>query len=78
MLRPPPLTALEKELAQAESQLVLVIDSAGKVRSVEMLGSAHAIDAGLLNSTSKWKFIPAFSADRPVASRTFLGVSLKR
>ncbi len=77
MQRPPPLTAYELGLAQTESNLKLVIDSAGKVRSAEMLGDAP-VDEGLLNSTSKWKFIPAFSADQPVASRILLGVSLKR
>jgi hypothetical protein len=78
MQRPPPLTAFELGLAETESQLELVIDSAGKVRSVEVLGNPQSADAGLLSSTSKWKFIPAFSADQPVASRIFLGVSLKR
>jgi hypothetical protein len=77
MQRPPPLTAFEVGLAQSESNLKLVIDSAGKVRSAEMMGNAQ-VDEGLMNSTSKWKFIPAFSADQPVASRIFLGVSLKR
>jgi hypothetical protein len=77
MLRPPPVTAFEVALAQSESNLKLVIDSAGKVRSAEMMGDAQ-VDEGLMNSTSKWKFIPAFSADQPVASRIFLGVSLKR
>ncbi len=77
MQRPPPLTAYELGLAQSESNLKLVIDSAGKVRSAEMMGNAQ-VDEGLMNSTSKWKFIPAFSADQPVASRIFLGVSLKR
>jgi len=78
MERPPPLTTLELGLAQSESQLELVIDSAGKVRSVETVGNVQSVDAGLMNSTSKWKFIPAFSGGRPVASRIFLGVSLKR
>jgi hypothetical protein len=77
MLRPPPANALELDLAQTESQLELVIDSAGKVRSAEMVG-AHLPDEGLMNSTSTWKFIPAFNAGRPVASRILLGVSLKR
>jgi len=77
MQRPPPLTAFELGLAQSESQLKLVIDSAGKVRSAEMLGNIQ-VDEGLMNSTSKWKFIPAFSADQPVASRIFLGVTLRR
>jgi hypothetical protein len=78
MERPPPVTAVEIELAQSESSLKLVIDSAGKVRSVEVLGNAQAVDEGLLKSTSNWKFIPAFSEGQPVASEIFLGVSLKR
>ena len=78
MERPPPVTAVEIELAQTESALKLVIDSAGKVRSVEVLGNAQSVDEGLLRSTSNWKFIPAFSAGQPVASQIFLGVSLKR
>jgi hypothetical protein len=77
MQRAPPLTAYELGLAQSESNLKLVIDSAGKVRSAEMLGNAR-VDEGLINSTSKWKFIPAFSDVQPVASRILLGVSLKR
>jgi hypothetical protein len=76
--RPPPVTAVEIELAQTESALKLVIDSAGKVRSAEMVGNVQAIDEGLLRSTSNWKFIPAFSEGQPVASQIFLGVSLKR
>lgn len=78
MERQPPMTALEKELAQTESTLNLVIDSAGKVRSAELIGNVQQVDEGLLKSTSKWKFIPAFNAGQPVASRIFLGVSLKR
>ncbi len=78
MERPPPVTAIEIELAQSESTLKLVIDSAGKVRSVEVLGNVQSVDEGLIRSTSNWKFIPAFSAGQPVASQIFLGVSLKR
>jgi hypothetical protein len=78
MERPPPVTAVEIELAQSESALKLVIDSAGKVRSVEILGNVQSVDAGLLKSTANWKFIPAFSNGQPVASQIFLGVSLKR
>jgi hypothetical protein len=78
MERPPPATASERELAQSESALELVIDSAGKVRSAEVLGSAQSIDEGLIKSTSNWKFIPAYSEGEPVASRILLGVSLKR
>jgi hypothetical protein len=78
MERPPPVTPLEIELAQLESTLEVVIDSAGKVRSVEVLGSPQSIDEGLIKSTSDWKFIPAYSAGEPVASRILLGVSLKK
>jgi hypothetical protein len=78
MQRPPPINAFEQGLALLESNLKLVIDSAGKVRSVEMLGDAQPPDQGLLSSTSNWKFIPAFSDGQPVASRILLGVSLKR
>ncbi len=78
MERPPPVTAVEIELAQTESSLKLVIDSAGKVRSVEVVGDVQAVDEGLLKSTSNWKFIPAFSEGQAVASQIFLGVSLKR
>jgi hypothetical protein len=78
MERPPPVTPVEIELAQSESALKLVIDSAGKVRSVEVLGNVQSVDEGLLKSTSNWKFIPAFSEGQPVASEILLGVSLKR
>jgi hypothetical protein len=78
MERPPPTDVYEVELARSESLLKLVIDSAGKVRSVEEMGNVQSIDEGLLKSTSNWKFIPAFSAGEPVASQIFLGVSLRR
>jgi hypothetical protein len=78
MERPPPVTPIEEELAQSESLLKLVIDSAGKVRSVEEMGNDQRIDEGLLKSTSNWKFIPAYNAGEPVASQIFLGVSLRR
>jgi hypothetical protein len=78
MERPPPVTQVEMELAQSESALKLVIDSAGKIRSVEVLGNVQSVDEGLLRSTSNWKFIPAFSEGQPVASQILLGVSLKR
>lgn len=78
MERPAPTTDVEMELAQSESTLQLVIDSAGKVRSAEVLGKVQSVDEGLLKSTPNWKFIPAFNADEPVASRILLGVSLKK
>jgi hypothetical protein len=78
MEREPPLTAKEQELEQIESTLKLVIDSAGKVRSAEIIGNVEKIDEQLLRSTTGWKFIPAFNADQPVASQILLGVSLRR
>ncbi len=78
MERMPPMTPAEQELAQKESTLKLVIDSAGKVRSVEVMGNTDKVDELLLKSTSDWKFIPAFNADQPVASQILLGVSLRR
>jgi hypothetical protein len=78
MEREPPSNVYEAELARSESLLKLVIDSAGKVRSVEEMGNEQSIDEGLIKSTSKWKFIPAYSAGQPVASQILLGVSLKR
>ena len=78
MERQPPVSAVEIELAQSESLLKLVIDSAGKVRSVEAMGNDERIDEGLVRSTSNWKFIPAFSDGQPVASQILLGVSLRR
>jgi len=78
MERPRPSTTFELGLAQSESQLILVIDSAGKVRSVEMMGNPQWADEGLLKSTSEWKFIPAFKNGYSVASRLRLITSLKR
>lgn len=78
MERQPPMTALEMELSQTESTLELVIDSAGKVRSVEQFGKVQGVDEGLLKSTSNWKFIPAFDKGEPVASKILLGVSLRK
>lgn len=78
MEREPPMTSKDQELAQIESTLKLVIDSAGKVRSAEVVGNVEKIDEQLLRSTAGWKFIPAFSADQPVASQILLGVSLRK
>src|SRR4029077_11059336 len=78
MERPAHATPKEEQLAQSESLLKLVIDSAGKVRSVEGMGTEQRIDQALLKSTSNWKFIPAYKAGAPVAGQIFLGVSLRR
>ena len=78
MERPAPETVFEQELADSETLLKLVIDSAGKVRSVEVVGDARRADDGLLRSTSSWKFIPGYNSGDPVASQIILGVSLRR
>jgi hypothetical protein len=78
MEREPPVTAKDQEMAQLESTLKLVIDSAGKVRFAEALGNAERVDEQLLRSTTSWKFIPAFNVDQPVASQILLGVSLRK
>jgi hypothetical protein len=78
MEREPPADVYEAELARTESLLKLVIDSAGKVRSVEVMGSGQTVDEGLVKSSANWKFIPGFNDGEPVASQIFLGVSLKR
>jgi hypothetical protein len=77
MTREPPADVYEAELARTESMLKLVIDAAGKVRSVQVMGPAQNVDEGLIKSTANWKFIPAYSNGEPVASQIFLGVSLK-
>ena len=72
--RPPDSTGQD----QSEEALDLVIDSAGKVRSVEPVGNIKRVDAGLINAASAWKFVPAFKDGRPVASRLRLTVSPKQ
>ena len=76
--RLPPLGISEQRAMQLESQLDLVVDSAGKVRSAKAAENAQWIDPSLINAAAKWKFIPAFSSGRPVASRIYFFVSLKR
>ncbi len=78
MERLPPMTPAEQELAKLEATLKLVIDAAGKVRSVEVLGNPEKIDDLLVQSTTNWKFIPAYNADQPVASEILMGVSLRK
>lgn len=60
-----------------EVLLELVIDEAGKVRSVEPAGPAKNLDAELINAALSWKFIPALRNGRAVASRFRLALSGK-
>jgi len=66
----------EADISGSEVLLDLTIDSAGKVRSVE--SADPLFDATFRDSTTRWKFIPAFNGHDPVASRIFLFISLKR
>ncbi len=44
--------------ASEEVVLDLVIDAAGKVRSAAPVDTTKGMDAGLLDATTEWKFIP--------------------
>jgi hypothetical protein len=77
MRRPAPL-ALEQDLRDSELLLDLLIDSAGKVRSVEPAGRTISSETDLIKAAMEWTFIPAFKDGRAVASRLRLAVSAKR
>jgi hypothetical protein len=78
LMRRPPPAALEQGLTDSELLLDLLIDSAGKVRSVEPAGNTKSADPDLLKAATEWKFVPAFKDGRAVASRLRLAVSAKR
>ena len=60
--------------SHSETTLILVIDSAGKVRSAEPAGKG-AIDTALIRAAAGWKFIPAFANGHPISCRTRFAVS---
>ena len=76
--RPPPVGIADKDLPQSELLLELVVDAAGKVRTVEPAGKAKSADANLIYTAGGWKFIPAFKAGQAVASRMRLAISLRQ
>lgn len=78
LLRRPAPVASEQGLTDSELLLDLLIDSAGKVRSVEPAGNTKSADPDLLKVATEWKFVPAFKDGRAVASRLRLAVSAKR
>jgi hypothetical protein len=78
LLRRPAPVASEQGLTDSELLLDLLIDSAGKVRSVEPAGNTKSADPDLLKAATEWKFVPAFKDGRAVASRLRLAVSVKR
>lgn len=82
---PPVAILIDRRLAAGQSEadipgsevlLDLTIDSAGKVRSAQ--SNDPLFDAAFKNSTTRWKFIPAFNGHEPVASRIYLFISPKR
>jgi hypothetical protein len=60
-----------------ETHVTVVIDRAGKVRSIEGGGKGESA-ATIANSISEWKFVPGFRDTRAVASRVGMRVWLQR
>jgi hypothetical protein len=75
LLRRPPPTGSQEALPHSEQMIELVIDAAGKVWSAEPLGNS---DKELALAAKGWKFIPAFSGGRAVASRSRINISPAR
>ncbi len=78
LLRRPAPAASERGLTDSELLLDLLIDSAGKVRSVEPAGSTKSPDPDLVKAAMEWTFVPALKDGRAVASRLRLAVSPKQ
>lgn len=74
LLQRPPVLQQQHE---QEVTLELIVDQAGKVKSVEPAGRAKNVDAELLNAALSWKFIPALRNGRAVASRFRIDISGK-
>jgi hypothetical protein len=72
LLRRPPPLGTQLPLPHSEQMLELVIDAAGKVWSAEPVGD---VDKQLVYAAKGWKFIPAFTGGRAVASRIRLSLS---
>lgn len=73
---PRPIEMTRQKLAQSVETVELVIDSAGKVWSAKVVGSAT--DPELLEAAKNWKFIPAFKGGRAVACRDRIDVNPER
>ena len=79
VLRRPPSAATEnKDTLASEALVLLVIDSAGKVRSAQAAAKTRIVDQDLINAAYSWKFIPAFKDGRPVASRIRIASSAQQ
>ena len=75
--RPPASPDAAQPVSEQDRLFELVIDAAGKVRSVEPVGKGWS-DPALLEAARQWKFVPAFHGGKPVASRFRLSVSMRR
>jgi hypothetical protein len=75
LLQTPPPPDNQQALPTSEKFVDVVIDAAGKVRSASM---GQEADKSLINSSSEWKFIPAFKDGHAVASRMRLLLTLYR
>jgi hypothetical protein len=71
-----PAGGSEADLALPELLVEMVIDSAGKVRSAE--SEAPAFGVSLKSEVGRWKFVPAFSEGRAVASHVYMLMSAKQ
>jgi hypothetical protein len=77
LTRPAVSTTSGQVSSGLELAMVLVVDSAGKVRSAESEGKA-TLDPELVRATAGWKFIPAFKDRKAVACRMRLAVSMRQ
>jgi len=75
LLRRPPPFGIQNPIIHSEQMVELVIDAAGKVWSAKPVGDA---DKELVYAAEGWKFVPAFSGGRAVASRLRINVSPDR
>jgi hypothetical protein len=71
------LTRPATEITGPQTTLILVVDAAGKVRSVENAGKSTE-DSGLARAAKGWKFMPALKNGQPVASRSRISISPKQ
>jgi hypothetical protein len=72
------MSAVQAGTTEEEALLNLVIDAAGKVRSVQPATKSASSDGNLIEAASGWKFVPAFKDGKPVASRLRINVAPSR
>lgn len=78
LLERPPVPESQRGAPETDVLLDLVIDAAGKVRSVEPSEKGKVSSPAWIESALTWKFIPALKDGRPVASRLRIAVSAKQ